>query len=94
MKEFHVYILASKSRVLYVGVTSNLPQRIQQHKNKTFPGFTAKYNVDRLVYVEATSDARSAIEREKQIKGWLREKKIALIESINPTWEELLIDDV
>ncbi len=89
MKQYAVYIMASKSRALYTGVTSNLEQRVYQHKNKLIAGFTSKYNIDRLVYFDLTSDILSAIEKEKQIKGWKREKKIALIEIGNPTWQDL-----
>jgi putative endonuclease len=92
MKQFYVYILASKSRVIYTGVTSNLQRRVYEHKNKLFQGFTSKYNVNRLVYYEVMPVAETAIAREKQIKGWLREKKIALIESVNPTWQDLSKD--
>ena len=81
--------MASKSRTLYTGVTSNLEQRVYQHKNKMNVGFTSKYNIDRLVYFELTTDAMSAMEREKQIKGWSRAKKIALIETSNQTWQDL-----
>jgi putative endonuclease len=88
-KTFHVYILASRSRVLYVGVTSDLTKRIWQHKQKAIPGYAARYNVDRLVLLEETADALAAIAREKQIKGWLRAKKVALIETENPAWRDL-----
>jgi putative endonuclease len=81
--------MTNKSRTLYTGVTNNLDRRVYEHKHKLISGFTAKYNILRLVYFEATEDIRAAIEREKQIKGWLRSKKIALIESVNPQWEEL-----
>ena len=86
---FHVYILASHRRTLYIGVTANLNARLSQHRNGTGSKFTSKYNVRRLVYAEATPSATIAIEREKQIKRWRREKKIALIESINPHWVDL-----
>ena len=92
MKQYYVYIVASKSRVLYTGVTNDLKRRAYEHKHKLIPGFTSKYNVDRLVYFEATSDVHAALAREKQIKGWLRSKKIALIESSNPRWEDLSKD--
>jgi putative endonuclease len=85
----HVYILASKSGVLYTGLTSNLSARIAQHKSGHVPGFTKKYNVNRLVWLEPHSDIRAAIAREKQIKGLSRAKKIALIESLNPTLQDL-----
>ncbi len=87
--QYYVYILTNRSRTLYVGVTSNLEKRALEHKQKLIPGFTAKYNIDRLVYYETTSDIRGAIAREKQIKGWRRAKKIALIETMNPQWEDL-----
>jgi putative endonuclease len=88
-KQFHVYILANKPRRLYIGVTSSLEERVQQHKAKQVAGFTARYNIDRLVYYEEAPTGRVAIEREKQLKGWLRSRKIALIESVNPGWEDL-----
>jgi putative endonuclease len=91
-KTFHVYLLASRTRVLYVGVTSDLTRRIWQHKQKAIPGFTARYNIDRLVHAEETGDALAAIAREKQIKGWLRAKKVALIEAENPDWRDLSDD--
>ena len=86
---YFVYILASKSRRLYVGVTNNLERRTFVHREKLVEGFTKKYNISRVVYFEQTEDIRSAIAREKQLKGLLRAKKIALIESVNPTWEDL-----
>ena len=89
MRTYYVYILASVSRVLYVGVTSNLRLRIGQHKQKKLPGFTARYNVTRLVYVEESKDVAAAIAREKQLKRWTRARKIALIETANPLWEDL-----
>ena len=79
MRRYFVYILASKSRVLYKGVTSDLERRVHRHKNKHDSGFTAKYNVSRLVYFEETNDVHAAIGREKQIKSWRRSKKISLI---------------
>ncbi len=88
-KLYHVYILTNKSRTLYTGVTGNLTKRVWDHKQKKIAGFTKRYNIDRLVYVEAFTDMRYAITREKQIKGWLRSKKIALIESMNPKWKDL-----
>jgi len=93
MKTFVVYILTNASRkTLYTGVTSRIDLRTFQHKHKVHNGFTAKYNVHRLVYYERFSDPWSAIAREKQIKGWLRAKKIALIESVNPRWGDLTRD--
>ena len=88
-RTFYVYLLASKSRRLYVGVTNNLERRLFEHKSKLVDGFTKQYNIDRLVYFELTTDVLSAITREKQIKGWNRSKKICLIEASNPTWEDL-----
>lgn len=92
MRQYYVYILASKTRVLYTGVTNNLERRLFEHKEKIHSGFTQRYNANRLVYYEATTDVRSAIQREKEIKGWLRRKKIALIESVNPGWKDIGAD--
>jgi len=89
MKNYYVYIMTNKSRTLYTGVTNNLERRVYEHKYKLVPGFTEKYNIDRLVYYEATEDVNAAIFREKQIKGWLRSRKIALIESTNLDWSDL-----
>jgi putative endonuclease len=89
MKQFYVYIMTNKSRTLYTGVTSNLERRVYEHKHKLIPGFTQRYNITLLVYYETTADVRAALAREKQIKGWLRSKKIALIESANATWADL-----
>ena len=89
MKQYYVYIMSSKSGTLYTGMTNNLERRVYQHKQKLIPGFTQKYDVDRLVYYETFNQVRDAIAREKAIKGWLRRKKIALIESSNPAWEDL-----
>ncbi len=88
-KQFYVYLLASKSRTLYVGVTSDLTRRVYEHKHKLLPGFTSKYNIDRLVYFEVGEGAEGAIAREKQIKGWSRAKKVALIETANQCWADL-----
>jgi putative endonuclease len=88
-KQFFVYILASRSRTLYVGVTSDIVSRVHQHKTKETPGFTSRYNVERLVYVEQFNTAAEAIEREKQIKAWRRSHKVALIEEVNPLWNDL-----
>ena len=89
MRNYYVYIVSNKSRTLYIGVTNNLERRMYEHKNKLIQGFTEKYNITKLVYFETTSDIRAAIIREKQLKGWLRNKKIALIEQDNATWEDL-----
>ncbi len=89
MRTFYVYIMASRSRVLYVGVTNDLARRVDEHKQGSIPGFTTRYRVTRLVYFEEFADIRDAIAREKEIKGWLRTRKTRLIESRNPTWENL-----
>ncbi|MES1023463.1 GIY-YIG nuclease family protein [Gloeocapsa sp. BRSZ] len=89
MNQYYVYIMTNRSKTLYVGVTNNLQRRVYEHKQKLVPGFTQKYNIDKLVYFEATANVTDAIAREKQIKGWLRAKKIALIASINPQWHDL-----
>ena len=89
MRTFYVYILASRSRVLYVGVTNNLARRVNEHRHGSLPSFTARYRVTRLVYFEEFADIRDAIAREKVIKGWVRTRKTRLIDSRNPTWEDL-----
>jgi putative endonuclease len=89
MKTYYVYIMTNNSGTLYVGMTNDLHRRIWQHKQKLIEGFTKRYNITRLVYYEETNDVRQAIAREKQIKGWLRRKKIALITSANPDWRDL-----
>ena len=93
MKNFFVYILASKRNgTLYVGVTSNLPNRVWQHKAKEVKGFTSKYGVDKLMYYEQTNDSYSAMLREKQLKKWNRQWKIELIEKEKPDWRDLYYD--
>lgn len=90
MKQPAIYILANKKHgTLYTGVTSDLVQRVAQHKSKTIDGFTGKYDCDNLVYYEIFDDMENAILREKQIKGGSRKKKIALIETMNPDWTDL-----
>jgi putative endonuclease len=89
VRQFHVYILSSRSGVLYVGMTNNIDRRIVEHKEGRVPGFTSKYRVNRLVWCEAFPTALQAIEAEKRIKGWTRAKKIALIEDLNPQWRDL-----
>lgn len=84
-----VYIMASHSRTLYVGVTNDVQFRVWQHKGKVIPGFTRRYNVVNLVYFETWGRAPEAIQREKQIKSWSRAKKIALVEMKNPQWKDL-----
>ena len=90
MKTPIVYIMSSrKNGTIYTGVTSDLMKRVWEHKNNVIKGFTSQYGVHRLVYYEESSDMQSAFNREKQIKGWLRQKKITLIESMNPEWKDL-----
>ena len=87
---YYVYIHTNKSnRVMYIGVTNNLERRLYEHKQELVEGFTKRYHVHKLVYYEQTSDIRSAIQREKELKGWLRAKKNALVETMNPTWRDL-----
>ena len=88
---YYVYILSSNTNVtIYTGITNDLVRRVYEHKNNLDPNsFTAKYNVHKLVYFEQTSDVRVALEREKQIKGWIRARKNALVETMNPKWEDL-----
>ena len=92
-KAYYVYLLTNwNNRVIYVGVTSNLERRIYEHKNKLHEGFTQKYNVNKLVFYESSSDVLAAIEREKQIKHWRREKKNQLVMQMNPNWDDLSLD--
>jgi putative endonuclease len=86
---YYVYILASLSRRLYVGMTNDLSRRVYQHRFKLLDGFTARYNIHRLVHLEHTTDANAAIAREKQVKKWSRKKKIELIETRNAVWADL-----
>jgi putative endonuclease len=88
-RTYCVYILASRSRNLYVGVTNNLERRLIEHRDGLVPGFTKKYRIFRLVYYEVFGDIRAAIAQEREIKGWRREKKLWLINRNNPTWEDL-----
>ena len=88
-RDYFVYLMASYSRTLYVGMTNNIRRRVRQHRDGVVGGFTRKYHVSRLVHVERYADPMTAIAREKQIKRWRRDKKIRLIESHNPTWEDL-----
>ena len=89
----YVYIVASLSRVLYIGVTNDLERRAAQHRDKLIPGFTTKYNVTHLVYFEEFDRIDEAIAREKQLKRWTRAKKINLIEQLNPLWDDLSVCD-
>jgi len=87
---YYIYIMASKKNgTTYIGVTNNLPNRVWQHKNDVHEGFTKKYGVHSLVWYEETTDVYAAIKREKQMKKWRREWKLALIEKDNPAWEDL-----
>ena len=89
----YVYILFNKKNgTLYTGITSDLKKRLYQHKNKIYEGFTSKYDVTKLGYYEVYNDIKAAIEREKQIKGGSRKKKLLLIERLNPEWKDLSID--
>jgi putative endonuclease len=88
-RTFFVYILASRSLNLYTGITGDIRRRVTQHRSALVPGFTQRYKINRLVYFEMFADPRLAIAREKEIKGWRREKKLALIQSRNPTWIDL-----
>lgn len=91
MKQYYVYIITNQSKTLYIGVTNDLTRRMYEHSLKLTSGFTSKYNIDKLVYFEQTLDVRSAIEREKYLKGKSRAFKLSLIESNNPNWDELTI---
>ncbi len=87
---YYIYIASNwNNKVIYTGVTNNLERRIYEHKNGMAEGFTKRYNISKLVYFDFTPDVKAAIAREKQIKGWTREKKNILIESINPKWADL-----
>ncbi|QQS35714.1 MAG: GIY-YIG nuclease family protein [Ignavibacteriales bacterium] len=87
---YYIYLLTNKNNsVLYTGMTNDLNRRVYEHKNKLVEGFTKKYNVDKLVYFEMTSDVNAAIRREKEIKKWRREKKNWLVLSMNPEWKDL-----
>jgi putative endonuclease len=89
MKTFYIYMLASRSRRLYIGMTSDLERRVADHKAKAVPGFTSRYNIDRLVWYESADSADAAAEREQQLKKWRREKKVTLIEMENAAWDDL-----
>ena len=88
-RHYYVYIMTNHSGTLYTGVTNDLRRRMYEHKQKLVPGFTQKYNITRLAFYEETPDVEAALAREKQIKDWLRAKKIALIETLNPEWRDL-----
>ena len=92
MAKYYVYIMASKSRTLYIGVTNDLERRLYEHKNKLISGFTSQYNISKLVWFDDFEDINQAIEGEKKLKGWRRAKKIALVEATNPQWLDLAED--
>jgi len=92
MNQYYVYIMSSKTGTLYTGMTNELRRRVYQHKNKVVDSFTSKYDINRLVYFETFGDVHQAIAREKQVKGWTRRRKLALVESQNPTWRDLSDD--
>jgi putative endonuclease len=89
---YYVYMMTNDSGTLYIGVTNDIVRRVYEHKQKLVAGFTSKYNITQLVYYEETNDVTAAIAREKQIKGWLRKRKLALISSVNPKWQDLSAD--
>ena len=90
MENFFVYIITNKNqRVLYIGITNTLEKRLWQHRHKEAKGFSTRYHLSHLLYYEPFSNPRSAIEREKQLKGWRRKKKVKLIETMNPRWPDL-----
>ena len=89
MKRYYVYMMSNASRILYVGMTSDLARRVYEHKNGIRSGFTSDYHVTWLVYYEETNDPVVAISREKQLKGWRRSRKVELIQSMNPEWKDL-----
>ena len=89
MKRYYVYIMTNQSRTLYIGVTNDLEHRVRQHKSRSVEGFTAKYNCTQLAWYEEFTEVNQAIAWEKRLKGWTRTKKIALIEEMNPHWEDL-----
>ncbi|HIJ64651.1 MAG TPA: GIY-YIG nuclease family protein [Candidatus Hydrogenedentes bacterium] len=92
MRTYYVYIMTNKSRTPYTGMTNDLERRVYEHKHKLVPGFTRRYNISQLVYYETFNNPRDAIACEKGIKGWLRSKKVALITTANPDWEDLSSD--
>ena len=92
MNDYYVYILTNhNNNVMYVGVTNDLVRRVQEHKSELIEGFTKRYHVHKLVYYEQCTDINAAIAREKQLKGWKRDKKNALVESVNPDWKDLSV---
>ena len=91
-QQYYVYIMSSRSSTLYIGSAHDLMKRVLDHKEKVVDGFTKRYSINRLVYYEACESLESSINREKQLKGWIRARKIALIESVNPDWKDLSLE--
>ncbi len=91
-RRYFVYILSSRTKRLYIGVTNDLERRVSQHKRHEIEGFTRTYNIDQLIYYEETDDVHAAISREKQLKGWMRIRKIQLVQDMNPEWHDLAAD--
>ena len=89
MRTYYVYLMASPTRVLYIGVTNNLKRRVLEHKENRESAFTSRYGIHKLVHYESTNSIHVAIAREKQLKGWRRSKKVALIEANNPRWQDI-----
>jgi len=89
--QYFVYILTNKSNTLYIGVTGDIARRLQEHKQKYTDGFTKRYNINKLIYIEEYANSLEAIAREKQLKGWSRMKKMQLIKRMNPKFEELTV---
>ena len=92
MRQYYVYIMTNGVRTPYIGVTNDLARRVYEHKQKLIDGFTKKYNITYLVYYETSSDVTAARARERQLKGWRRDRKIALIEASNPQWKDLALE--
>ena len=92
MKHHYLYIMSNVAQTLYIGVTNDLERRVYEHKHRLVPGFTSKYGLTQLVYFAEFTDVREAIRREKQLKGWKRERKIGLIVGLNPEWRDLAAD--
>ena len=91
-RRYFVYILSSVTKRLYIGITNDLERRVVQHKRRELEGFTSRYGIDQLVYHEETDDVYAAISREKQFKGWMRIRKIQLVQDMNPDWHDLAAD--
>jgi len=91
-RRYFVYILSSVTKRLYIGITNDLERRVVQHKRRELEGFTSRYGIDQLVYYEETDDVYAAISREKQLKGWMRIRKIQLVQDMNPYWHDLAAD--